>query len=189
MKLVVVPGAGLPVPFGPPTTQRLWFDPVTAAHADEVFPVVSDPRIYTYLPEQPPSSVDALRKRYEFLSRRKSPDGTEIWLNWILRLRETNDPIGFYQATVRAASCSIAYGIHPKHWRRGYATEASHTIITHLFETYGVASVTTEISVRNEASIRLVKRLGFSFVRHDPAERDDIHEIVRSAWIARHETR
>ena len=166
-------------------TERLWCEPVTAAHADAMFPVLSDRRIYTYLPEQPPSSVDALRERYGFLSLVKSPDGTESWLNWILRLRSTRVPIGFYQATVRPAHCSIAYVLDPEHWRKGYATEASNAILTHLFETYRMAAVTVESSVRNEASVALVKRLGFSFVRHDAAESDDIYEITRSAWIAR----
>ena len=166
-------------------TERLFCEPLTAAHADEMYPVLSDRRIYAWLPEQPPSSVDALRERYAFLSRGKSPDGTEDWLNWILRLRRTKDPIGFYQATVRPANCSIAFVLNPVHWGKGYATEASHAILTNLFERHGVAVARAEISVRNGASIELVRRLGFSFVRHDAAESDDIYEITERAWNAR----
>ena len=86
---------------------------------------------------------------------------------------------------MRATDCSVAFVLHPEHWRKGYATEASNAIITHLFERYGVAVARAEVSVRNEASIELVKRLGFAFVRHDAAEADDIYEVGRSAWLAR----
>src|SRR5688572_14098197 len=101
-----------------------------------MYPVLADPRIYEHLPERPPSSVEALRARYEVLSRGRSPDGTETWLNWILRLRTTGAPIGFVQATVRRTACSIAYVLHPDHWGRGYATEAVRAVLPHLFATY-----------------------------------------------------
>jgi len=44
-------------------------------------------------------------------------------------------------------------------------------------------SVVAEINPLNEPSIRLVKRLGFSFIRHDRDEGDDIFEMMRPRWI------
>jgi RimJ/RimL family protein N-acetyltransferase len=163
-------------------TLRLRCEPVRIEHAEAIYLVLLDPRIYAYLPERPPPSVDALRKRYEVLSAGRSPDGREHWLNWMLFLRATGEAIGYYQATVRPAGCSIAYVINPAFWRRGYAVEAGRAIIPHLFERYAVPCVTAEIDRRNGASIELAKRLGLSLVRHDVDSGDDIFEVTRRAW-------
>ena len=170
-------------------TERLRCETVTAAHADAMYPVLSDPRIYEYLPDQPPASVEALRRRYELLSRGTSPDGSEHWLNWMLFLRESGEPIGFVQATVRPASCSFAYVLNPRHWRKGYATEACTAVVSNLFERYGVASVRAEVNARNEASLALVRGLGFASVRHDAVEGDDVYEVTRADWDRRHPRR
>jgi hypothetical protein len=77
-------------------TQRLRCEPVRIEHAETMYPVLLDPRIYAYLPERPPVSIDALRRRYEVLSAGKSPDGSEHWLNWMLFLRATGEAIGYY---------------------------------------------------------------------------------------------
>ncbi len=169
-------------------TDRLRCEPLTAAHASVMYPVLSDERIYAYLPGNPPASPEALHRRYEFLSTGKSPDGRERWLNWILFLRQTGNPIGFYQATVRTSSCSIAYVLNPAFWRQGYASEASLTIVSQLFRRFDIPSVTAEIDRRNDASLALVQRLGFSFVRHDEAEGDDIYQTTRTSWENLHES-
>ncbi len=49
-----------------------------------MFAVLSDPRIYEFIPSRLPASVEALRKRYEIQGLGQSPDGSETWLNWIL---------------------------------------------------------------------------------------------------------
>ena len=151
-----------------------------------MYAVLSDGRIYAYLSEPPPITVEDLRRKYEFQSRGRSPDGTEIWLNWVLRLRASGELIGFHQATVRAAHCSIAYVLNPRHWGKGYATEASIAVISHLFREHGIARVRTEINARNEASLRLVRRLGFSLAGHDEDADDEIHEIARTEWSVLH---
>ena len=77
-------------------------------HADEMFAVLSDPAIYEY-ENQPPASVEWLRARFEKLESRRSADGTEQWLNWVVR-RADAGLIGYVQATVRAeGTAAIAY--------------------------------------------------------------------------------
>lgn len=61
-------------------TARLTLEPQCAAHAAAMFAVLSDPAIYEY-ENAPPASVDALRARYAFLEGRRSPDGSQQWLN------------------------------------------------------------------------------------------------------------
>jgi len=167
------------------TTNRLRVEPLTTGHADVMYPLLLDERIYVYLSEEPPASADALRKRYELLSSGRSPDGSDHWLNWILLDRGTEQPIGSLQATVRANGCSVAYVLNPRFWGQGYATEAARAVITHLFNSFEIPAVTAEIHPRNAASRRLVERLGFSLVGHDADADDDLFEITRADWLSR----
>ena len=66
-------------------TAALTLEPLTVRHADEMFAVLGDPAIYEY-ENEPPASLDALRRRYAALESRRSPDGSEGWLNWVIRL-------------------------------------------------------------------------------------------------------
>ena len=43
-----------------------------------------------------------------------------------------------------------------------------------------------EIHVDNRASVALVTRLGFSFLRHDSDENDNIYEVTQPAWTNLH---
>jgi len=87
-------------------TGNLTLEPQTAAHAEEMFAVLSDPAIYEY-ENQPPPSLEWLRTRFTKLESRLSANGREQWLNWVVRL-PTSELIGYVQATVlpndRAAS-------------------------------------------------------------------------------------
>jgi hypothetical protein len=57
-------------------TGALTLEPQTAAHAEEMFRVLSDPAIYEY-ENDPPASLEWLRARFERLESRRSPDGRE----------------------------------------------------------------------------------------------------------------
>src|SRR5438046_61536 len=79
-------------------TGSLTLEPQTAAHAEEMFAVLSDPAIYEY-ENEPPPSLEWLRARFTKLESRRSPNGREQWLNWVIRL-PTSELIGYVQATL-----------------------------------------------------------------------------------------
>lgn len=167
-------------------TPRVRCEPLVPAHAEAMFPLLtSDEQIYAYLREAPPASLDDLRRRYEVLAGGTSPDGAAHWLNWIVFLRTTGRPIGYVQATVKPPACSIGYVMHPSFWGKGYAVESAEAMIRHVFRAYDIGAVTAEINPRNTRSVALVRRLGFTFLRHDAAEDDDIFEMTRAAWAER----
>jgi [ribosomal protein S5]-alanine N-acetyltransferase len=82
-------------------TDRLTLEPLTAAHAEEMFAVLGDPAIYEF-ENAPPASVVALRERYQRWETRGTPDGRERWLNWLVR-RHGAELIGYVQTTVYPA--------------------------------------------------------------------------------------
>ncbi len=146
-------------------TPRLLLEPLVVAHAATVYCGLRDERLYTFIPRQPPASVDSLEGRYRRLASRLSPDGREAWLNWIARQRSDGAPVGMFEATVspdRAAT--LAYVIFVPYQRRGYAREGGQSVLAHLVREYGVGVVAAEIDTRNLASVALVEGLGFTRV-------------------------
>jgi RimJ/RimL family protein N-acetyltransferase len=141
-------------------TARLVLEPQVAAHAEAMFEVLADPRIYEF-ENAPPRSPAWLRERYARLESRRSADGREQWLNWVLRLAD-GALIGYVQATVRAdARAAIAYELNSRHWGRGLAHEAVAAMIGELASAYGVRRLSAVFKRDNVRSRRLLERLGF----------------------------
>ena len=135
-------------------------EPQRAEHAAEMFLVLSDPAIYQY-ENEPPSSLDWLRERFAWLEARRSPDGAQVWLNWVVRLPAAG-LIGYVQATLSpTGAAAIAYVFGSKYWRRGLAREACELMIAELAGHYGARSVHAIFTRRNVRSARLLGRLGF----------------------------
>ena len=88
-------------------TPRLDLEPLTEAHADELWLPLADPRLYTHVPQDPPASLAALRERFALLSARRSPAGDQLWLNWVMRERRDGQCRGRLQATVTTEAAGL----------------------------------------------------------------------------------
>lgn len=136
-------------------------EPQVAAHADEMFVVLSDPAIYEF-ENAPPASLDWLRTRFTKLETRLSGDGTEQWLNWVIRLPGSG-LIGYVQATVTGkGDATIAYELSSPHWGRGLGYQAVQAMISELQSHYGVRRLYAVFKRANFRSRRLLERLGFT---------------------------
>ena len=145
----------------PIRTDRLTLEQQVVAHAQEMYLVLSDPAIYEY-ENEPPASVEWLRERFRRLESRCSPDGGELWLNWVVRL-PSSGLIGYVQATVKPnATAAIAYELTSKYWGQGFATEAVRAMIQELVVRYHVTGLSAVLKKTNRRSFRLLERIGFS---------------------------
>ena len=137
-----------------------------------MFLVLSDPAIYEH-ENAPPASVEWLRQRFTKLESRGSLDGTEQWLNWVIRL-PSDELIGYVQATVvadeAAAAATIAYELSSPHWGNGYASEAVRAMIEELVVRYRVIGLSAVLRQQNLRSLRLLERLGFALA--SPLQRE-----------------
>ena len=160
-----------PTPHDDPlVTARLVLEPLVVAHARALYPLLRDERLYTYIPQEPPISLDALAERYRRLELRRSPDGQRVWLNWAARLRRGSSYVGVFQATIEPErEAFLAYMIFPSQQRQGYAREGGQRVIEHLVGEYKASLVVAEIDTRNRASVGVVEALGFVRVVERPA--------------------
>lgn len=137
-------------------------EPRTMAHAEELFPVLSEEMLYEFLDEEPPTSVEALRQKLARSESRKSPDGSEHWLNWVVR-NDLRQVVGYVQATVFPhGDTNVAYFIGSAHWGRGLAYRAVDEMLRILAVEFGVNAFLIRTERANGRSIRLAERLGFS---------------------------
>lgn len=81
-------------------------------------------------------------------------------------LKENNKLIGLiFKAKKEANEYEFGYNFHIDYQGKGYATESCKTTLDYLFEVLNADVVKAGTAKVNELSNRLLKRLGFEFVR------------------------
>ena len=140
-------------------TERLVLEPVVEAHAEELCELFRDPELHRYVPYEE-MSLAQHRARCRVWAERWSPDGGELWLNWLGRERETRRAIAHFQATVGRDETSVAYLVAAEFQRKGFAREGMRAVLDYLRDCLAVRDVKAYIDTRNAASQRLAKALG-----------------------------
>ncbi len=165
-------------------TPRLLLIPQTVEHAGAMFKVLSDPALYDYENEAP-ESLAYLQERFRKLESRRSPDGKESWLNWVVQLAGS-ELIGYVQATVlEDQSAFIAYELASPYWRNGFGTEAVTALLDELSKHYKITSFLAVLKANNKRSLGLLQKLGFDQatehlkLRHS-VEEDELLMLLKS---------
>lgn len=119
-------------------TERLDLEPLEVAHAAELAPLLDDVSLHEFTGGAPLSAA-ALAARYARLATRWSPDGDQMWGNWVTRLRATGAPTGIVQATLSAGGpaagpAEVAWVVVRAAQGRGYAKEAARSLVAVLQE-------------------------------------------------------
>lgn len=165
-------------------TKRLTLEPMVPSHAALLFSGHADERMWSYEPRaHRAASVSDLERRFARYVSRRSPDGTEVWLNYAVRITG-GGYVGSMQATIAGKSAMIGYSVFADHWRKGYGTEACARLVEFLFEACGVERIRATVDTENRASIALLERLGFHRTKTSPSadmpgRRDHIYERCR----------
>lgn len=156
-------------------------EPQVAAHAGELYAVLNDGEVFRYIDAvHQPASEEALRERLTRLESRRSPDGTEHWLNWVVR-NDAAMVVGYVQATVMPqGEAEVAYVLGREHWGRGHGFAAMTTMLAELARGYGVKRATATLDPDNAASRALLAKLGFVFV----SANDAAHEVTFARDLA-----
>jgi len=148
----------------PIVTARCVLEPLTVEHAPEMIGVLASDDLYTFIGGEPPSER-ALRERYRRQVEGCSPDGTEGWLNWVIRENAGGRAIGYVQATVvvraEGAPADLAWLIASSMQRQGFASEAAEGMAGWLRER-GVTNIRAHIRPGHEGSARVARRLGLA---------------------------
>ncbi|TDD85457.1 N-acetyltransferase [Actinomadura darangshiensis] len=176
-------------------TQRLVLEPLAVHHADEMAPVLDDPRLHRYIGGEP-LTRDELRARYAHLVAGPAPFHQEYWLNWTVRRARDGQAVGYVQATVTPATpeftvtpasagstvspgpprhiASVAWVVGMPYQGFGFATEAAHALLDWLLAR-GVGEIVATVHPENRASEAVASRIGL----RRTAERRDEETVWR----------
>jgi RimJ/RimL family protein N-acetyltransferase len=93
---------------------------------------------------------------------------------YLVELAATEEPIGICGILQREAlpDPDLGFAFLPAYWGRGFAFEAAAAVRTYARSELGVGRLLAITSPRNDASIRLLERLGFRFERMTRLEND-----------------
>jgi RimJ/RimL family protein N-acetyltransferase len=146
------------------STERLDLEPVVVYHATELAPLLNDIALHEFTGGAPLGPA-ALAARYAQLASRRSPDGSQLWGNWVIRVRDTGTAAGTIQATMPAAGPSagpaeVAWVLARRYQGHGYATEAARSLVLAL-QRAGWA-VMAHIHPRHLASQGVARAAGLS---------------------------
>lgn len=144
-------------------TRRLDLLPLHVEHAEEMATVLSDPALHTFIGGAPDTPA-ALRARYQRMTA-GSPDPTELWLNWVIRLRDESSLTGTVQSTVSRAdhglTAEIAWVVGTPWQGRGIATEAAQALVDWLSQ-QPVRSIVAHIHPDHRASAAVATAIGLA---------------------------
>jgi RimJ/RimL family protein N-acetyltransferase len=143
---------------------RLDLEPVQVDHAEEMGPLLDDVRLHTFTGGRP-ATVPELRERYRRQAARRSPDGSQRWLNWVARRREDGQAVGTVQATVtqheHGLTAEVAWVVASTHQGHGYAREAAGTMVAWL-RAQGVSRIVAHVHPGHGASQGVARAIGLT---------------------------
>jgi len=177
----------------PPTSQSVSvrIEPVQPSHARAIQTLAEDPLIAatTNLPE--PYPPDGARNWIRYLlSKRKV--GVEYAFAIINESGELVGVNGLVDVSLDKREAELGYWIGRSFWGRGYATEGTRLLVEFGFEVLSLRSLFARSLVRNDASRRVLEKLGFSwtgnetnvFPKFEPKDRLAVYELTLGQWLA-----
>jgi RimJ/RimL family protein N-acetyltransferase len=148
-------------------TQRLVLRPLELGDADALYALASDPEVAKMM------SWDAHKDRAEtvaFLERMIAARNEGTSVGWAIL--EGGTPIGVISIdgirwefrAWRVDRAEMGYWLGRPHWGKGLMSEAATAALRFAFETLGLHKVTIGCVEGNDASRKIIEKLGFRFL-------------------------
>ena len=142
------------------TSTRLYYKPLSLEHCTaEYVSWLNNYEVYKYLETGGNYTLTDLKEYLTSVAQNQ-----EI-LFWAIHLRENDKHIGNIKIDPINKRHSLGeYGImmgDSNEWGKGYAKEASQTVIEHCFKDLNIRKITLGVVEKNTAALELYKKLGF----------------------------
>ena len=161
-------------------TPRMILRPLLTSDLDDLYEYQSDEQTVRYIP-WPIRTIEQVKvalEKYQGIPD-FTKDGDTALLGW--ELKSSGKVIGQSNFTFESLvneKGSIGYVVHPEFAGKGYAYEATKTLIDFVFANLVVRRITATIDPRNERSIALAEKLGFKW--EVTFEGD---EFIKDEWV------
>jgi [ribosomal protein S5]-alanine N-acetyltransferase len=144
-------------------SERLLFRDHDPADLDAYCEMEADPEVRRYVGGYPRPREAAEGK---FLAGLQRPESQRLWM-WATVYK----PEGCYIARCGVyGQGSLAFYFARAYWGRGLATEAGRAFADFGFNELRLPRIVTAVQVGNDASVRVLEKLGFMLIRTEPGE-------------------
>lgn len=143
-------------------TERLRLRPLTLDDAPFMVQLLNDPSFLTNIGDKGIRTVDQAR---QFLLDSHIASYARYGYGHYMVERKEGEPIGTCGLINRTfiGEIDIGFAYLPAYWSQGYATEAAQAVMDHARTRLSIDNVVAVVAPRNDASIRVLRKLGLRF--------------------------
>ena len=164
-------------------TSRLRLDPFRHEDVESLHALWCDPFVRKFLWDDIIIPMEAAR---EVVAASVASFEQHSFGFWNVALKKTDQALGFcgLRFIEKTPEIEILYGLWPKFWGKGFATEASLAVLRFGFEACKLERILAGAGPPNAASIRVIERLGMKFDRQTRRNNLDIFycALTHAEW-------
>ena len=145
-------------------TERLTLRLQTTDDADFILELVNDPSWLRFIGDRGVRTVEDAR---EYILNSIHMYEKSGFCFYLVERKEDNIPLGLCGLVKRDSleDVDIGYAFLPKYWGKGYAYEAASATLAYSIDTLGLNRIVAITTQDNEASAKLLKKIGLKFER------------------------
>ncbi|EZP76902.1 N-acetyltransferase [Parageobacillus genomosp. 1] len=142
-------------------TERLLLREIVKEDAQGIFDCFSNSDVTRYYGLDPLTSIEQAEELVESFAKNYKEKRGIRWGIEIKGKKGIIGTIGFNAWSPKHKRAEIGYELHPKYWRKGYATEAVSAVISYGFKELDLTRIGAVVFLENKASNELLTKLGF----------------------------
>jgi ribosomal-protein-alanine N-acetyltransferase len=141
-------------------TERLVLREITEQDAESIYKLLSNPEVIKYDTFERFTDIKQAEDLIECFNERFRKK-TAIF--WGICLKNESQIIGFCKCEIEIPKIrsDFGYNLRPEYWNMGIMTEALGAVIDFIFNKADVNRIEASVSTENNASIRVLEKLGF----------------------------
>lgn len=149
-------------------TERFILREILPEDADGMFELDSDPEVHRYLGNRPLTSKSQAVDIIQFIRQQYADHGIG---RWAIIDKKTTEFIGWTGLKFvtdltnnHQNYCDLGYRLRKKYWGQGIAAETAIASLDYAFETLKLEEVFAAASCENEASNKILRKVGLNFI-------------------------
>lgn len=142
-------------------TQRFILRKTEERDIPDLFELYSNPEVVRYTPLLPFSTLEEARHEMNWHLEIFTQ---QLGIRWMIEDKETGKVIGtcgFLHYVKEYSLSELGYDLSPSYWRSGIMSEVAVPILAFGFRSMQLHRIDAKVEPENEASIRLLTKLGF----------------------------
>jgi RimJ/RimL family protein N-acetyltransferase len=141
--------------------QRVRLEPLRVGHAAEMAMVLDDPGLHRFTGGTPATRADLVKT---YTRQVAGPvDGSQRWLNWVVRRMSDDHAVGTVQATIDRTDAGVvaevAWVVGTPYQGHGYAAEAAQVMVSWI-RAQGDVTVIAHVHPDHQASASVARAVG-----------------------------